>query len=659
MENKTKVWFWPLIGMIVIETLGIWASTQWVAHMTNYPIEFGAPLLVIGGTPIYTPKFLFWWWNYGVYAPESFDLASYATMGGTILAMSFLFAVSVFRGRGRDPEKATSHGTAHWAGPAEIEKTGLLKEDSQGVILGQMRADGRYLRHDGPEHIMVMAPTRSGKGVGIIIPTLLTWPHSVLVMDIKSENWGKTAGFRKEKLKNIVLKFDPTASDGSSIRFNPLSEIRLRTNNEVRDVQNIADMLVDPQGTGQLDHWAKTGHALLVGVTLHLLYFNENATMADIASFLSDPTQGFEDTLNDMLEARHDPSEEVFQNIYRVKSATHPKVAEAARELLNKSENERSSVLSTAMSFLGLYRDPIVAHNTSVSEFKIQDLMNSIRPVSLYLVVPPSDITRLKPLLRLVLNQIIRRQIEKMEFLGGKEIKNYKHRMLLLIDEFPALGRLDTFEASMAYIAGYGLKALLVVQSLNQLNKTYTADNAIIDNCHIRVVYTPNDVKTPEFISKLLGTKTEIVENQSYSGSRINVWLGKVSLSTQETQRALLTPGELGTFPATEEIIFVAGTSPIRANKVTYYEDANFKWRQMEAPPVSDKIYQQPAIMPASKMPPKLNTACAEAVQSRPEDYDQNTQEQSLYIATVEAIPVEEPHDEHEDRECAFSLSNN
>lgn len=488
---------------------------------------------------------------------------------------------------------------------------------------------------------MVMAPTRSGKGVGIIIPTLLTWPHSVLVMDIKSENWGKTAGFRKKHLKNIVLKFDPTASDGSSVRFNPLSEIRLRTEDEVRDVQNIADMLVDPQGTGQLDHWAKTGHALLVGVVLHLLYFNENATMADVATFLSDPSQEFEDTLNDMLEAPHDPDEEVFERIYRVKAKTHPKVAEAARELLNKSENERSSVLSTAMSFLGLYRDPIVAHNTSVSEFKISDLMNSVRPVSLYLVIPPSDITRLKPLMRLVLNQIIRRQIEKMEFKDGREVKQYKHRLLLLIDEFPALGRLDTFEASMAYIAGYGLKALLVVQSLNQLNKTYTDNNAIIDNCHIRVVYTPNDVKTPEFISKLLGTKTEIVENQSYSGSRMNVWLGKVTLSTQETQRALLTPGELGTFPSNEEIVFVAGTPPIRANKVTYYEDVNFKWRQMEAPAVSDKIYKKPDIMPAAIMPPKLNGAYTEAMEKRAaagDGSDCNAPE----IIQFEAIPVEE-----------------
>ena len=193
----------------------------------------------------------------------------------------------------------------------------------------------------------------------------------------------------------------------------------------------------------------------------------------------------------------------------------------------------------------------------------------------------------------------------------------------------------------MAYIAGYGLKALLVVQSLNQLNKTYTDNNAIIDNCHIRVVYTPNDVKTPEFISKLLGTKTEIVENQSYSGSRMNVWLGKVTLSTQETQRALLTPGELGTFPSNEEIVFVAGTPPIRANKVTYYEDVNFKWRQMEAPAVSDKIYKQPDIMPAAIMPPKLNGAYTEAMEKRAaagDGSDCNAPE----IIQFEAMPVEE-----------------
>lgn len=575
-------------------------STQQVAQLLDYPVEFGEPLAILFDTPIYLPQFMWWWYQYGEYAPRQFEDASIFCTIGALIGVAFIFVFAFLRLHRK--KEATSHGTARWATDEEVHTSGLL--EGKGVVLG-LTQKGRYLRHDGPEHILSMAPTRSGKGVGIIIPTLLVWRHSVLVTDIKGENWGITAGFRKEKLNNIVLKFDPTDDTGASAKFNPLSEIRIRTRNEVRDTQNLADILVDPQGTGQLDHWAKTGHALLVGVALHLLYINENATLADIVSFLSNPEMEFEETLDQMKSYPHVAEPGFFRELYGTSTTVHPIVAQAAQELLNKSDNERSGVLSTAMSFLGLYRDPIVGANTAYSTFTIADLMNHEQPVSLYLVVPPSDINRTRPLIRMILNLVVRQLTEKMEFEGGKAVQLYKHRLLLLLDEFPALGRLDSFEAALAFIAGYGLKALLIVQSLNQLNKTYTQQNSIVDNCHIRIVYTPNDEKTPEFISKLLGTKTEVVHNQSYQASFINVMPKSVSISTQETARALLTPGELGQFPRDEEIILVAGLPPIRARKVKYYQDKNFKKRLQDAPQKSDVLHvpsqslQQPAYLSA------------------------------------------------------------
>jgi type IV secretion system protein VirD4 len=586
-----------IILCIILILLGIEASTQWIAALLHYPVQFGRPWLVVGGMPIYQPKFFVWWYWYGVYAPRLFERAAFASYLGAIWGV---VAVMIAAAR-RDCnlKQATTYGTARWAEPKDIKNAGLLH--GKGVILG-LTETGQYLRHDGPEHVMVMAPTRSGKGVGIIIPTLLTWPHSVLVTDIKGENWGITAGFRQQCLGNKVLKFDPTASDGSSVRFNPLDEIRLRTVNEVRDVQNIADMLVDPQGTGQLDHWSKTGHALLVGVALHLKYILPNATLADIVRFLSHPERSFVESLELMMNAVHD-NQGTFQKIYRVDEVTHPVVAEAARELLNKSENERSGVLSTAMSFLELYRDPVVAANTAVSEFAIADLMNYDQPVSLYLVVPPSDINRTRPLVRMILNQVVRRLTEVMKFKMGRPQVDYKHRLLLLLDEFPALGRLDAFETALAYIAGYGLKALLIIQSLNQLTKTYSQSNSIIDNCHIRVVYTPNDEKTPEFISKLLGTKTEIVETKSFQGDRMAPWLPRMSTAVQHVARPLLTPGEVSQLPEQNEIIFVAGHSPIWARKVKYYSDRNFKFRLFEAPEKSDVIVSQAAVINSTAEP--------------------------------------------------------
>jgi len=590
MMKQTKVYILPAILILFLFLLSVWISTQWVAYLLHYHHQLGKPLFIISGTPIYTPKFFYWWYFYGVYAPKAFDKAAIAIYAGVFIFISFAIAAAVWRSR--RPKVLSSQGTAKWADNDDIKKVGLL--DNKGVILGKNN-DGYYLRHDGPEHIMLMAPTRAGKGVSTVIPTLLTWPHSVLITDIKSENYGITAGYRRDKLGNKVLKFDPTARDKSSVRYNPLDEIRLETKDEVRDVQNIADILVDPHGKGDLDHWAKTGHALLVGVALHLKYtLREKATLSAMATFLSNPKLNFEQSLILMMHTHHASNNSLFLDIYGVKSLTHPVVAQSARELLNKSERERSSVLSTAMSFLGLYRDPVISYNTSVSEFSISDLMNNDQPVSLYLLVPPSDINRTRPMIRMILNQVVCRLTETMKFKDGKPLQQYKHRLLLLLDEFPALGRLDAFEAALAFIAGYGLKALLVIQSMNQLSKTYCANNSIIDNCHIRIVFTPNDGNTPEFISKMLGAKTEAVENQSYSGHRLNAWLGRVSISTSQIGRPLLTPGEVLQLSKEKEIIFVGGCPPIMANLVFYYRDNNFLSRLMESPINSDVLIYKP-----------------------------------------------------------------
>jgi type IV secretion system protein VirD4 len=201
----------------------------------------------------------------------------------------------------------------------------------------------------------------------------------------------------------------------------------------------------------------------------------------------------------------------------------------------------------------------------------------------------------------MIINQVVRQLTETMSFKDGKPVVNYKHRLLLLLDEFPALGRLDAFEAALAYIAGYGLKSLLIIQSLNQLYKTYTQNNSIIDNCHIRIVYTPNDDHTPEFISKLLGTKTETIKTESYSGDRLKLWLPHMNMNVQYQARALLTPGEVSQLPENEEIIFVAGHPPIKARKIKYYQDQNFTKRLMDAPAVTDRIrnaVEKPTFIP-------------------------------------------------------------
>ena len=347
----------------------------------------------------------------------------------------------------------------------------------------------------------------------------------------------------------------------NSSPYNPLLEVR-RGDTEVRDVQNVADILVDPEGAlERRNHWEKTSHSLLVGAILHVLYAEPDKTLAGVANFLSDPKNPIETTLRAMMTTPH------------LGDRPHPVVASAARELLNKSENERSGVLSTAMSFLGLYRDPVVAKVTRRCDWRIADLVEDGRPATLYFVVPPSDISRTKPLIRLILNQIGRRLTEELN------AKSRRHRVLLMLDEFPALGRLDFFESALAFMAGYGLKSFLIAQSLNQIEKAYGANNAILDNCHVRVAFATNDERTAKRVSDALGTATEMRAMKNYAGHRLSPWLGHLMVSRQETARPLLTPGEVMQLPSTDELVLVSGMHPILAKKARYYEDRRLQER--------------------------------------------------------------------------------
>src|SRR5258708_615866 len=257
----------------------------------------------------------------------------------------------------------------------------------------------------------------------------------------------------------------------------------------------------------------------------------------------------------------------------------HPVIASAARELLNKSENERSGVLSTAMSFLGLYRDPVVATVTRRCEWRIRDLVEGSKPSTLYLVVPPSDISRTKPLVRLILNQIGRRLTEELES------KQRRHRLLLMLDEFPALGRLDFFESALAFMAGYGLKSFLIAQSLNQIEKAYGINNSILDNCHVRVSFATNDERNASGSLTPSVTATEIRDAKNYAGHRLSPWLGHLMVTRQETARPLLTPGEVMQLPSEDELVLTSGCHPIRAKKARYYEDRQLQSRIGPAPP--------------------------------------------------------------------------
>jgi type IV secretion system protein VirD4 len=598
------------LGVLAV-VLTCWISTQYIASQLSYADALGHPLLDIAGWKLYAPiDGVAWYhrWHVGTSpAVQSiFRVALWMTLIGSVASGIFI----AYLGRSTQDQlwgdSENLHGSAHWAAPKEVERTGLLGNNS-GVYVGGWKDPStsriRYLRHDGPEHIMAFAPTRSGKGVGLVLPTLLSWPHSAVVYDIKGENWALTAGWRQSQANNRVLKFEPSAMDGSSVRFNPLAEVRLGTDREVADVQNIMTMIVDPDGKGLKDHWQKSAQALLVGVALHVLYAEDNKTLNGMIRFLSHPGRKVEESMAFMLDTDHDMEGPGWPNPDGSPNYCHPVVAAAARAMLNTAPEEQSSVLSSAISYLTLYRDPLVARNTSQSDFRIRDLMNDDKPISLYLVVPPSDKERLRPLIRLLITQIVRGLTEKMAFKDGRSAAGYKHRLLLMLDEFPSLGKLDVFEESLAFIAGYGLKAYLIIQDISQLWTAYGKEESIFSNCHVRVAYAPNKIETAELLSKMAGTATVVKRNHQFTGSALLGTHATIMSSTQEATRPLLTADEVMRLPAARKdgrgnviepgdmLIFMAGQTPIYGKQILYFMDPVFSERaKVEAPAKSDVV---------------------------------------------------------------------
>ncbi|MGD9844973.1 MAG: conjugal transfer protein TraG [Hyphomicrobiaceae bacterium] len=615
--SATKILWGQILAVFLIVLATTWGATAYVAWKLGFQVQLGPAWFSVFGWPFYYPPAFYWWWYfYDAYAPSIFVEGAFIAASGGFISIAVAIGMSVWRAR--EAKKVETYGSARWAEKKEVESAGLLGPD--GVVLG--RYDHAYLRHDGPEHVLCFAPTRSGKGVGLVVPSLLTWPGSAIVHDIKGENWQLTAGFRARHGR--VLLFDPTNT--KSAAYNPLLEVR-RGEWEVRDVQNIADILVDPEGSlEKRNHWEKTSHALLVGAILHVLYAEDDKTLAGVAAFLSDPKRPIESTLAAMMKTAH-----------LGEAGPHPVIASAARELLNKSDNERSGVLSTAMSFLGLYRDPVVAEVTRRCDWRITDIVGDKRPTTLYLVVPPSDINRTKPLIRLILNQVGRRLTEDLQAKAGR------HRLLLMLDEFPALGRLDFFESALAFMAGYGLKSFLIAQSLNQIEKAYGANNSILDNCHVRVSFATNDERTAKRVSDALGTATEMKAMKNYAGHRLSPWLGHLMVSRSETARPLLTPGEIMQLPPADEIVMVAGTPPIRAKKARYYEDSRFKERLLSPPSLTVPTHGRPddwMTLPRPTRPDMLvSHSAGDASDEDPTDSERRHQPELNRVQPVEKKP--------------------
>jgi type IV secretion system protein VirD4 len=269
----------------------------------------------------------------------------------------------------------------------------------------------------------------------------------------------------------------------------------------------------------------------------------------------------------------------------------HPVVAEKAQEMLDKEEKELSGILSSAKVKLQLYSDPIVSANIRQSDFTVDDLVNGDNPASLYIVVPPSDKDRLKPLTRLMLTLIVNRLTETMKFDQGRSVQTNKNRLLMLVDEFPTLGRMDAIVNAMGYTAGYGIKYYLIVQDKVQLNNVYGENELVFSGTHLRIAYAPNNPETAELLSRMTGTMTVVKAAFNYSGNRLSPMLGQMSTNVEEIERPLLTPDECARLPGAKKdaggniteagdmLIFATGFPPIYGKQILHFNDPVFSER--------------------------------------------------------------------------------
>lgn len=489
---------------------------------------------------------------------------------------------------------ADLHGSATFAERKHIERAHLLPSTRRGAIHPPGIYLGRWRRHllrdSGGGHVLVTAPTRTGKGVGVVIPTLLSWRESVFVNDLKGENWAITAGFRASR-GHVCMKFDPANPDGS-VKYNPLAEVRINSIHEYGDANTIAHALIYRSGSGsdegKGDYWHDAAIPLLTGAILHVLHEGSNPTLNGVAWLFSDPDRDLEATFKTLIKSKH-----------RL-------IASAMREAMNKAPKELSGVVGQMMTALDLYRDPIVANNTSCSEFRIDDLRNFEKPASLYLIVQFRDQERLKPLVRILIQQIVHHYTGAMTYQDGRAVIPHKHSMLMMLDEFPTLGHFKLLEKTLAMIAGYGIRMCVIAQSVLQIEETYGPKQSITANCATQVNFTPNDITTAKAISALLGDTTVRRSQQSRSSN------GYITNSEPETSRALMDPHEVLTLDPDYALINTHGNPTIHARKIRHYQIAFLDKRSKIPPPVASHYIRRATLTPKGKPPPAPPTTTIE-----------------------------------------------
>lgn len=479
---------------------------------------------------------------------------------------------------------ATAHGSARFADHADLAAADLLS--GEGLVLGAIRRGRRpeALTDRSGQHALVVMPPGAGKTTGPVASSLLNTPqHSALVLDPKGELFELTAGWRKS-VGHQIVRFAPHDGTGEMSPWNPLQEVP-RGDREIAAIAALTENLVSYPADVQGDsHWTAAARSLLRCLLLDELYRGETPTLAGARARLT--SRGGSDALDrlfvEMAGALHDPNLRFgWRDAGGRPTATHPEIARLARTFASTPDRERGSIVSTLNRFLDLWGDPRVAAATARSRWCLTDLMDPVRPTTVYVTAPFNELARLAPLLRILVALLVHRLTD--DSTPYRDVATgTRRRVLLVLDEFASLGRIPLLEQILAFLRGYGVTAMLAIQDMGQLYRLYTRNETFSGTCGIHVAAASANLTTRSEISRRAGEATVIYTKRSRTGSFTK---GKTTRSRAEVRRPLLTEGEVGTLPPDQLVLLKAGYPAVLVEKLPYWRHPVLSRRAALPPP--------------------------------------------------------------------------
>ena len=571
------------IASIYLSTTQIWGETYgklYAEPMAN-PVIWWATI----------KRFMFDYFmavDHPLFKSNAFMYRLYGPYVGAILTaliITFLIRAPLLDFRPFKPKEEV-HGSAAWATEADLKRAKL--REKKGFMLGRTGARS-YLIADDFQHILLFAPTGSGKGVGFVIPNMLFWEESAVCHDIKLENYELTSGYRQKVLGQDVFVWNPAEPDGYTHCYNPLDWLSSKPGQMVDDVQKICNLILPEQ-----EFWQNEARSLLLGVVLYLA---------------ADPNKitSFGEVVRTMR------SDDVVYSLAVVLDTIgkkiHPVSYMNIAAFLQKADKERSGCVSTLNSGLELWANPLIDTATAYSDFSLMQLKK--KRMTVYVGVTPDNLKRLEPLLKIFYQQAA-------DFLTRHMPRpDEPHGVLFCMDEFPTLGEMETFKSGIAYFRGYRVKLFLITQDTQQLKGIYeeAGMNSFLSNAYYRITFAANNIDTANMISQLIGNKT--VKTYSHNKPKfLDLNPGSRTTNVSEAQRALLLPQEVITLPRDEQILLIESFPPIKTRKIFFYEDPMFqkrawgqnKHKQMTGPTPTPLPQQEP-YDPRKKAAPKVSPA--------------------------------------------------